>query len=147
LARALPSNGRLTTLEIDPRHADLARQTYSQAGVADRIELHVGPALDTLVKLELQEPLDLVFIDADKHNNRAYFEWSLDHVRSGGLIIVDNVLANGRVAQEATDSGYATAVRQFNEYVFTRHGGWHTIIPFYKPDEDNLDGMLIYHKT
>jgi predicted O-methyltransferase YrrM len=95
LARALPDDGRLISLEFNPRHAEVARTNIASAGLADRVEVRVGPALDTLPTLE--GPFDLFFIDADKVNNPRYFQWSLDHAKPGGVIIVDNVIRSGLV--------------------------------------------------
>jgi predicted O-methyltransferase YrrM len=95
LARVLPEGGRLITLEYDPAHAAVAQANFERAGVADRIDLRVGAALDTLPELEDEGPFDLVFIDADKINTPNYFAWSLDHSRPGSLIIADNVVRDG----------------------------------------------------
>ena len=100
LARALPPQGRLVTLEADPRHAEVARGNFGRAGLADRIDLRVGAALDTLPILATEggAPFDFVFIDADKPNNSAYFSWALRLSRSGAVIVVDNVVREGAVA-------------------------------------------------
>ncbi|HYQ62824.1 O-methyltransferase [Actinophytocola sp.] len=102
LARALPADGELITLEADPRHAEVARGNIATAGLADRVEVKVGKALDTLPTLD--GTFDLFFIDADKVNNPRYFQWSLDHSRPGSVIIVDNVVRGGLVLDgESTD--------------------------------------------
>lgn len=142
LARALPADGRLITLEMQEKHAEMARDSFRRAGVADRVTVHVGPAMDTLSTLVVDAPFDLCFIDADKPSNRRYFEWALAHTRSGGLILVDNVLANGRVIAPDGDE-YGRAIAEFNDYIFTRYNECSTIIPLFKQDEDNLDGLLI----
>jgi predicted O-methyltransferase YrrM len=98
LARVLPAGGKLITLEYDPKHAAVAAANFERAGVADRIDLRVGAALDTLPELEDEGPFDLVFIDADKINTPNYFAWSLDHSRPGSLIIADNVVRDGTLA-------------------------------------------------
>lgn len=105
LARALPPEGRLITLERDPKHAEVARKNLDHAGVADRVEVRVGAALDLLPPLakEHPEPFDLVFIDADKQNIPGYFDWALKLTRPGGLILVDNVVRGGAVADLSTD--------------------------------------------
>ncbi|MHB1295148.1 MAG: O-methyltransferase [Anaerolineae bacterium] len=143
LARMLPSDGRLITLEANEKHAALAREVFARAGVADRTEVIVGPAQDTLANLVLSGPLDMVFIDADKPSNGHYLAWAMAHVRSGGLVIVDNVLANGRVVAASPEDAYGSSINAFNRDVFQRFGELATVIPFYKPDEDNLDGMLV----
>jgi len=102
LARALPADGELITLEADPRHAEVATQNIAAAGLADRVEVKVGKALDTLPTLE--GTFDLFFIDADKVNNPRYVQWSLEHSRPGSVIIVDNVVRGGRVLDaDSTD--------------------------------------------
>jgi caffeoyl-CoA O-methyltransferase len=143
MARALPPDGKLITLEANPRHADLARESFGRGGVTDRVDIRVGPALETLKSVVLDAPLDMVFIDADKGNNRSYFEWALPHVRSGGLILVDNVLFNGRVDLSDEAGAYCRSIAAFNAWVLERYRDQTTIIPFYKADEDNLDGIMI----
>ncbi|MDT6982038.1 O-methyltransferase [Streptomyces lusitanus] len=100
LGRALPADGRLVTLEYDPRHAEVAVRNLARAGLAERVEVRVGPALETLPKLadEQPPPFDLVFIDADKANNPHYVEWALRLTAAGSLIVLDNVVRGGRVA-------------------------------------------------
>ena len=97
MARALPDGGRIVTIEIDPRTAEVARANFAGAGVADRIELRVGAALDILP--ELDGPFDLVFIDADKVNNARYAEWGLKLGRPGTVIVCDNVVREGGVLE------------------------------------------------
>jgi predicted O-methyltransferase YrrM len=102
LARALPADGQLVTLEYDPKHAEVARANIERAGLADRVEVRVGAALDTLPGLE--GPFDLAFIDADKPNNPDYFRAALRLSRPGSVIVVDNVVRGGRVADpDSTD--------------------------------------------
>ncbi|PWI18681.1 methyltransferase [Streptomyces sp. Act143] len=100
LARALPADGRLISLEYSPRHAEVAGRNIARAGLDKVVEIRVGPALDSLPRLadEAPAPFDLVFIDADKANNPHYVEWALKLTRAGSLIIVDNVVRGGRVA-------------------------------------------------
>ncbi|HZY93143.1 MAG TPA: O-methyltransferase [Thermoplasmata archaeon] len=97
LARALPSEGRLISLEIDPRHAEVALANLERAGLTDRVEVRVGPALALLPPLMDEDRFDLVFIDADKPSSPAYFGWAVRLTRPGGLIVVDNVVRGGRV--------------------------------------------------
>jgi predicted O-methyltransferase YrrM len=102
LARALPADGQLITLEYDPKHAEVARANIARAGLADRVEVRLGAALDTLPSL--QGPFDLSFIDADKVNNPAYFRAALSMSRPGSVIVVDNVVRGGGVADpDSTD--------------------------------------------
>ncbi|MFF9136815.1 O-methyltransferase [Streptomyces albogriseolus] len=106
LGRALPADGRLVTLEYDPRHAEVAVRNIARAGLAGRVEVRVGPALESLPKLadEQPPPFDLVFIDADKANNPHYVEWALRLTAAGSLIVLDNVVRGGRAADpENTD--------------------------------------------
>ncbi|MFJ3894426.1 O-methyltransferase [Streptomyces sp. NPDC090083] len=100
LARALPADGRVVTLEYNARHAEVATRNIARAGLDKIVEVRVGPALESLPVLadERQAPFDLVFIDADKSNNPHYVEWALKLTRTGSLIIVDNVVRGGRVA-------------------------------------------------
>jgi predicted O-methyltransferase YrrM len=119
LARALPADGRLITLEADSKHADVARANLARAGLADIVEVRLGRALDTLPQLASngEGPFDLVFIDADKLNNAAYFEWALRLTRPGSLIIVDNVVRGGDVIDTASDDPGVRGVRRFIERV------------------------------
>ncbi|MFF1396517.1 O-methyltransferase [Streptomyces sp. NPDC058287] len=110
LARALPADGVLVTLEYDPRHAEVARGNLARAGLDKVAEVRVGAALDSLpgVAADHPDPFDLVFIDADKANNPHYVEWALRLTRPGSVIIVDNVVRGGRVTD---DSGAAPDIR------------------------------------
>ena len=106
LARALPLDGRLITLELDPKHAAVARENLDRAGFKETVEVRVGPALQSLEVLVASkaEPFDLIFIDADKSNIPAYVEWSLKLARVGSLIIADNVVRNGGIVDaDSTD--------------------------------------------
>jgi predicted O-methyltransferase YrrM len=108
LARALPADGRLITLEYDAKHADVARRNLARAGLDNVTEVRTGPALETLPKLadENPAPFDLVFIDADKANNPHYVEWALRLTTAGSLIIVDNVVRGGAVTDaDSADPG------------------------------------------
>jgi predicted O-methyltransferase YrrM len=106
LARALPVDGRLITLEINPKHAQIAGANFKRAGLDSRVELRVGPALESLAQLSRERgaPFDLVFIDADKENNLPYLQAALAMSRVGTLIMVDNVVRDGKVAEPSTDS-------------------------------------------
>ena len=115
LARGLAPNGRVTTLELHPKHADVARSNLERAGVSDRVEIHVGRAIDTLPKLA--PPFDLVFIDADKPSTPSYFEWALRLSRPGTLILVDNVVRRGALADADTDDESARAMQRLSELV------------------------------
>ena len=116
LARSLPPGGKLITLEANPKHAEVARKNISHAGLADVVEVRVGQALDTLPQLAAESPelFDLVFIDADKSNNTAYFEWALKLTRSGSLIIADNVVRDGAVIDPNSSDKSVQGVQEFN---------------------------------
>lgn len=110
LARGAGPQGRVVTLEYEPKHAEVARANLERAGVADRVEVLVGAALDTLPTLN-GEPFDLIFIDADKENYVAYLEWAVRLARPGGLIVADNVVRQGQIL-DAQANAQAQAVRR-----------------------------------
>jgi predicted O-methyltransferase YrrM len=116
LARALAPGGHLITLEANPEYAEVARGSIERAGFGDVVEIRVGPALEALPVLEDEGagPFDLVFIDADKVNTPNYFAWSLDRTRAGGLIIADNVVRDGTLADPDGDET-AQAQRKLHE--------------------------------
>jgi predicted O-methyltransferase YrrM len=116
LARALPVDGRLITLETDPTHAGVARANIAHAGLADVVDLRLGPALDTLPQLaaEGRGPFDLIFIDADKPSYPEYLPWALELSRRGSLIVADNVVRDGAVVDEASADPRVQGVRRFN---------------------------------
>jgi predicted O-methyltransferase YrrM len=118
MARVLPPGGSLITLEIDARHAEFARRYLALAGVADRVEVRVGRALDLLPALD-GERFDAVFLDADKEPLPTYFDWALRLLRPGGLLIADNALWGGRVLDERVDDDATRAVREFNRRLAT----------------------------
>ena len=117
LARALPPGGRVVTLEIDARHAEVARANIGQAGLADEVSIRVGRAIDTLEALEAEGagPFDFVFIDADKPSNPDYFRWALRLTRPGSLIVVDNVIRNGAVIDAESSDPAIRGTRELNE--------------------------------
>ncbi|QBR70629.1 methyltransferase [Beijerinckiaceae bacterium] len=116
LARALPPGGSLVTLEMDPRHAEIALSNISRAGLADKVDLRIGRALDTLPRLagEGGGAFDLTFIDADKRSIPDYFMFALKLSRRGSLIIVDNVVREGAVVDPENDDPDVLGIRQFN---------------------------------
>lgn len=105
LARALGVDGRVVTLEAEPKHAEVAQANVANAGLTDRVEVRLGLAIETLPKLEQEEagPFDFVFIDANKEEIPDYFAWALKLTRPGGLIVVDNVVREGELANAETD--------------------------------------------
>ncbi|OQR65350.1 methyltransferase [Streptomyces maremycinicus] len=119
LARALPSDGRLISLEYNPRHAEVATRNIARAGLDKLVEVRVGPALESLPLLadENPPPFDLVFIDADKVNNAHYLEWALKLTSVGSLIVVDNVVRGGRVVDADSDEGDVAGTRAAIELI------------------------------
>ncbi len=117
LARALLAGGKLVTLELSPRHAEVARANLEHAGLGGSVEIVVGPALESLAKLarDAVEPFDFVFIDADKPNIPEYFERSLELTRAGSVIVVDNVVRKGAVIDATSEDANVQGVRRFNE--------------------------------
>lgn len=99
MAKALPADGRLVTLEYDPNHAEVARRNIEAAGVGEKVTIHVGAAVETLPLVAAQNPgpFDFIFIDADKPNNPAYLDWAVKLSRPGTVIILDNVIRDGKV--------------------------------------------------
>lgn len=116
MALALPHGGRITCLDISREWTDRARRAWADAGVADRAELRIGPAVETLRQLE-DDSFDLAFIDADKTGYDAYYEGCLRVVRPGGLILIDNVLQGGRVVDEGANDENVAAIRALNEKI------------------------------
>jgi predicted O-methyltransferase YrrM len=102
LARGVGPDGRVLTLEYEPKHAEVARANIDRAGVGDRVEVLVGPALETLPTVT-EGPFDLVFIDADKQNNAGYLEWALRLTHPGSVIVVDNVIREGAILSPDPD--------------------------------------------
>lgn len=119
IARGLAPGGHLYTFEYDPKHAKIAKESFQKAGLADRVDIHVGPALENLPKIAKHGPFDLVFIDADKVNYPNYLDWAAANLRVGGVVLGDNAFAFGHIANDnAPDEDTRKAVkalRVFNE--------------------------------
>nr|WP_028411042.1 O-methyltransferase [Bacillus sp. 123MFChir2] len=115
LARALPEDGRLITLELDGHHAEVAKSNIESAGLSDLVEVRIGPALETLSKLndEGVDPFDFIFIDADKQNNSEYLKWALKLSRKGTVIIGDNVVRKGEVVNAFSADSNVQGIRRF----------------------------------
>lgn len=113
LAKALPEDGKVITLEFEPRHAEIAAKNIRRAGLENRVTILVGPALESLPKLAASAPFDLIFIDADKKNNPAYLEWALKYSRKGTVIIGDNVVRSGRITDESNQDEHIAGIREF----------------------------------
>ncbi|NRD77071.1 O-methyltransferase [Bacillus sp. BRMEA1] len=117
LGRALPEDGHLITLEYEKKHAKVAKENIKLAGLENKIEVIVGPALETLPTLKEKgiSFFDLIFIDADKPNNPHYLKWALEYSRPGTVIIGDNVVRDGRVVDEKSQDAGVQGIRQFIE--------------------------------
>jgi caffeoyl-CoA O-methyltransferase len=115
MAAALPAEGRIDTCEVEEQHAAVAHRYIEEAGLSDRITIHLGPALETIARLEGE--FDFVFIDADKENYVNYYEAVLPRLTERGLIAADNTLWSGRVLDESDDSEATLVIRAFNEHV------------------------------
>lgn len=141
LARALPDDGRLISLELDPHHADVARRNVARAGLGDKVEIRVGPASESLAQLAASnpEPFDLVFIDADKDNYPGYLEQAVPLTRLGGLILGDNTLTHS-----ALDPNADTGITRYNKAVAARTDLVSALIPTLRHE---IDGLLVSVKV
>jgi predicted O-methyltransferase YrrM len=128
MALALPEDGRVTCLDVSREWTDRARRAWEDAGVADRVELRIGPAVESLASLDA-DAYDLAFIDADKPAYDAYYEACLRVVRPGGLILIDNVLQGGRVAEPAEDDESVRVIRALNAKIATDARVDHVLLP------------------
>ena len=119
MARALPPDGRLISLEVDPEHAEVARANLARAGLDRVAEVRVGAALDSLPEIAAENlgPFDLVFIDADKRNNTAYLDWALKMSRKGTAIVIDNVVRDGAVADARSRDSSVLGARHVTERI------------------------------
>jgi caffeoyl-CoA O-methyltransferase len=117
LARGLPPGGRLVCLDVDARYPDVGRPFWQRAGVADRIEVRIAPAADSLSAWPADDPIDLVFIDADKPSYGTYLDLALDRLAPQGVVAVDNVLWSGAVVDAAVTDANTAAIRAFNDRV------------------------------
>jgi predicted O-methyltransferase YrrM len=115
LARALPPNGKLVTLELDPTHANVAAANIQRAGLTALVDLRVGPALDSLARLHAEKPapFDIIFLDADKPNNPNYLDWAIKLSRPGTIIIGDNVIRDGKIIDPNDADPSVTGTRTF----------------------------------
>jgi caffeoyl-CoA O-methyltransferase len=118
MARALPDDGELLSIEIEQKHAEFARRYFERAGLSSKVEVRVGRALDVLPSLD-GERFDAVFIDADKEPMPTYLDWALRLLRPGGLVIADNTLWGGKVFDDAENDEKTRAVREFNRKMAT----------------------------
>jgi caffeoyl-CoA O-methyltransferase len=143
LARALPRDGRLVSLEFNLHHAQVAKKNMVFAGLDDLVDIRVGKALDLLPKIEEEgiAPFDMIFIDADKPPYKEYFEWALKLSRPGTLIVADNVIREGRVLDENSTDEMVKGARRFNEVLAANPAVAATIIQTVGMKEH--DGMAI----
>lgn len=128
MALALPTDGRITCCDVSREWTDVARRAWTDAGVADRVELRLAPATETLVTLD-DDAFDMAFIDADKPSYDAYYEGCLRVVRPGGLILVDNVLWGGDVADPSVRDESVQAIRALNEKIAADERVDHVLLP------------------
>ncbi|KPK66093.1 MAG: hypothetical protein AMS21_03185 [Gemmatimonas sp. SG8_38_2] len=117
MARALPADGRLTTVELQPERAELARRYIARAGLSDRVDVLVGDALVLLEELADEGPFDAVFIDADKEGYPAYLDWCVSNVRRGGMVIADNAFKSGQVLDASTEDSGVQGIQEFNRRI------------------------------
>lgn len=145
LARALPADGKVITLEYSERHAAVARNNIARAGLSDKVEVRVGAGLDLLPQIEANQegPFDLFFIDADKENYPGYLEWSIRLARSGSLILSDNLLRNGRVMNPPADDSMAQSTAKFNRELATNPRLESIILPISRGHVDGLGVTIV----
>jgi len=143
MAKALPENGRLISLEIDPRHASIARKNIERAGLSSKVEVRVGKAIDLLPGMvkESEGPFDMIFIDADKPPYAEYFEWALKLSKSGTLIIADNVIRDGKVLDQIHEDPMVQGAQRFNKALAANNQVSATILQTIGVKE--YDGMAI----
>ncbi len=139
LARSLPEDGRLITLEVNPHHAEVVRSSFARAGVDNRAEVRVGRALDLLPHLESEAPFDLVFIDADKPPYPRYLDWALRLTRPGSIIVADNCIRKGAALHESNDEATA-GLFEYNRRIASDPRLVSLALPM---DEDFTDGYAI----
>ena len=130
VARALPPDGKLLCLDVDDEWTSIARKYWEQAGVVEKVELRIGPAIETLEKLDPDLFFDFAFIDADKTEYNSYYELVLPHIRPNGLILFDNMLWGGRVLEGASDHENAKAIRELNAKLATDSRIECVLLPF-----------------
>jgi len=143
MARALPEAGRLITLEANEKHAEVARDNFVRAGVAEKIELRIGKALETLPQIaaEGRGPFDLIFVDANRSNLPEYFDWSLKLARRGSVIVVDNVVREGAVLNVESAEADIQGIRRFAEMAAAEKRVSSTVIQ--TVGSKNYDGFAI----
>jgi caffeoyl-CoA O-methyltransferase len=143
MARALPENGRLITLEINPHHAEVAKKNIDRAGLSSKVDIRIGKAIDLLPQLVQDKtgPFDMIFIDADKPPYAEYFEWALKLSRPGTLIIADNVIRDGKVLDQSSNDPMVKGAQRFNKALASNRNVSATILQTIGVKE--YDGMAI----
>ena len=142
LARALPTDGKLVTLELDPKHAAVARHNLDRAGVSQRVEIRVGRAVDSLRTMidHVEAPFDLIFIDADKPLYPDYLTLAMQLTRPGTIILADNLIRNGRVLNAQSTDENARGARAYNAAIAAHPRLESIVLPIIR---ENLDGLSI----
>jgi predicted O-methyltransferase YrrM len=142
LARALPVDGKLITLELDQTHAAIARRSLDRAGVSDRVEIRIGRAVDSLRTLidHVEPPFDLIFIDADKPSYPDYLTLAMQLARPGTIILADNLIRNGRVMNAQSTDENARGARAYNAAIAAHPRLESIVLPIIR---ENLDGLAI----
>ena len=140
LARALPAGGKLITLEIDPKHAEVVRAAFTRAGLADRTEVRVGSAGELLPTLQREAPFDFFFIDADKEGYPTYLDWAIKLSHPGSIIVADNNIRYGRPFQEPPPDADNAGVAAYNQRAATDPRLRSILVPM---DDDGMDGFAI----
>ncbi len=140
LARALPATGKLITLEIDAKHAEVVRAAFARAGLTDRTEVRVGPAGELLPTLQSEAPFDFFFIDADKDNYPTYLDWAIKLSRPGSIIVADNNVRGGKPFEEPPPDAGNAGIAKYNERAATDPRLRSILLAI---DEDGTDGFAI----
>ncbi|HEU5200840.1 MAG TPA: O-methyltransferase [Ktedonobacterales bacterium] len=140
LARALPEGGKLITLEVSPKHAEVVRAAFARAGLSDRAEVRVGPADELLPALQSEAPFDMFFIDANKDGYPIYLDWALKLARPGSIIVADNNVRYGKPFQEPPPDTDNAGVAAYNQRIASDPRLRSILLPI---DEDGMDGFAI----
>jgi len=140
LARALPPNGKLISLEVSPKHAEVVRATFAAAGLSDRAEVRVGSGLDLLPTLVSEAPFDLIFIDADKENYPQYLDWAITLSQVGSLIVADNVIRGGSPFQTPPPDENTAGIASYNRKILEHP---RLVSVAFPNDDDGMDGFAI----
>lgn len=140
LARSLPPDGKLISLEVSPKHAEIVRATFAAAGISQLTEVRVGPALDLLPQLVTEAPFDLIFIDADKENYPHYLDWAITLSRTGSLIVADNAIRGGTAFQTPPPDINAAGTAMYNRKIVEHPRLVSVAFPM---DDDGMDGFAV----